>query len=166
MRDVPLSHTGRFLYSGFDQQYAAKNGWSSYPDRAAHGGMDYVPWLLQQLSQVASATGQRLLDVFSLHFYPQVGSADLKLPLYPLFTCNHVLQCVFFTSQGGEFDGGTSTATKLLRNRSTRQLWDPNYVSESWIGTQVRYTKDYVICHSCVHSLLVRLSPRSILSPA
>jgi len=26
---------------------------------------------------------------------------------------------------------------QLLRNRSTRQLWDPNYVSESWINDKV-----------------------------
>jgi hypothetical protein len=27
---------------------------------------------------------------------------------------------------------------QLLRNRSTRSLWDPNYVDESWIGQKVR----------------------------
>jgi hypothetical protein len=28
-------------------------------------------------------------------------------------------------------------ATKLLRNQSTRDLWDPNYISQSWIRTNV-----------------------------
>ena len=42
------THT-RFLYSGFDQQYGAAHNWQSFPDRAAHGGMDYIPWLLQQV---------------------------------------------------------------------------------------------------------------------
>jgi hypothetical protein len=30
-----------------------------------------------------------------------------------------------------------TTATQLLRNRSTRGLWDPNYVDESWINAPV-----------------------------
>jgi PKD repeat protein len=49
------------------------------------------------------------IDVLSVHFYPQ----------------------------GGEYGDDVSTATQLLRNRSTRQLWDPSYVSESWIGAPV-----------------------------
>ncbi len=49
------------------------------------------------------------VDVLSVHFYPQ----------------------------GGEFGDDVSTSMQLLRNRSTRQLWDKNYVAESWIGTQV-----------------------------
>ena len=42
-----------------------------------------------------------------------------------------------FYPQGAEFSNDVSTATQLLRNRSTRQLWDPNYVSESWINAPV-----------------------------
>jgi hypothetical protein len=49
------------------------------------------------------------IDVLSVHFYPQ----------------------------GAEDSDDNSTATQLLRNRSTRQLWDPNYTSESWIGAPV-----------------------------
>jgi hypothetical protein len=44
---------------------------------------------------------------------------------------------VHFYPQGGEFSDDNSAATQLLRNRSTRQLWDPNYVSESWIDAPV-----------------------------
>src|SRR5205823_3049564 len=98
-----------YLYSGYDQQYGAQHGWNLHPDRDAHGGMDYLPWLLQQLNQNNIATGKRILDVFTVHCYPQ----------------------------GGEFGNDTSTTMQLLRNRSTRQLWDPNYVDQSWIGTQV-----------------------------
>ncbi|HKV39214.1 MAG TPA: PKD domain-containing protein, partial [Blastocatellia bacterium] len=39
--------------------------------------------------------------------------------------------------QGGELGNDTSQATVLLRNRSTRSLWDPNYVDESWINDKV-----------------------------
>ncbi len=49
------------------------------------------------------------VDVLSVHFYPQ----------------------------GGEDSDDVSTQMQLLRNRSTRQLWDRNYVSESWIGAPV-----------------------------
>lgn len=99
-----------YLYSGYDQQWGARNGWSNLPDRAANGGMDYVPWLLQKFRQDEQTRGTRLLDIFTLHYYPQ----------------------------GGEFSDDVSQAMQLRRNRSTRSLWDPNYVDESWIGTQVR----------------------------
>ena len=99
-----------YLYSGFDQQYGAEHNWAGpLPDQAAHGGQLYLPWLLTQLNQSHAASGRRLLDVFSVHFYPQ----------------------------GIEFGDAIDAATKLLRNRSTRQLWDPSYVSESWIAAPV-----------------------------
>jgi hypothetical protein len=94
-----------YLYSGYDQQYAAANGYCCFPDRQnVMGGQDYIPWLLQQWK----ASGHPV-DVVSVHFYPQ----------------------------GGEFSDDVSTATQLLRNRSTRQLWDPSYISESWIDANV-----------------------------
>lgn len=98
-----------YFYSGYDQQVANQNGWSSFPDRAAHGGVDYLPWLLDQIHQHDTATGQRLLDDFTVHYYPQ----------------------------GGEFSDDTSRAMQLLRNQSTRSLWDPNYVDTSWIDDKV-----------------------------
>jgi len=99
-----------YLFSGYDQQYGSQHGWGSLPDRSAHGNWDYMPWLLNQLHQNQISTGRRLLDIFSLHIYPQ----------------------------GGEFSDDVSTAMQLRRNRSTRALWDPNYVDETWIGTQVK----------------------------
>jgi len=98
-----------YLYSGYDQQYGAKNGWCCLPDRAAHGGWDYLPWYLDQLRRYEAQNGKRLLDVFSVHYYPQ----------------------------SGEFGNDTSTAMQLRRNRSTRSLWDPAYVDESWINDKV-----------------------------
>ena len=95
-----------YLLSGADQQYGSQHGWSYLPDRAAHGGMDYLPWLLDQLKR----DGRRLLDVFSVHYYPQ----------------------------GGEFSDDVSPAMQLRRNRSTRSLWDPNYVDETWINDKVQ----------------------------
>jgi hypothetical protein len=98
-----------YYYSGFDLQYGAAHNWTSFPDRSTNGGWDYCPWLLDQFRQRALSTNQRLLDFFTLHCYPQ----------------------------SGEFGSDVSTAMQLLRNRSTRSLWDTNYVDESWIGSVV-----------------------------
>src|SRR5262249_7661424 len=99
-----------YLYSGYDQQYGSAHGWSSLPDRIAHSNQDYMPWLLSQIYQRSQTAGERLLDVFTLHFYPQGGE-----------TAN----------------GDISTATQLRRNRSTRALGDTNYVDETWINSVV-----------------------------
>jgi hypothetical protein len=99
-----------YFYSGYDQQWGSQHGWSGLPDRAAHGGRDYLPWFLDQLRQREAATGQRALDIFTVHYYPQ----------------------------GGEFSDDTSSAMQLRRNRSTRSLWDPAYVDETWIADKVR----------------------------
>lgn len=99
-----------YLYSGYDLQAGEQNGWSHFPDREAHNDMDYLPWLLDQVRQHDAATGQRLLDYFTVHYYPQ----------------------------GGEFSDDVSQSMQLLRNRSTRSLWDPSYVDQSWIGDTVR----------------------------
>jgi hypothetical protein len=93
-------------------------GWSGYfdsgvdtennnnADRLAHGDVPYAEWILQQAKAYEQAHGVRIVDFATVHFYPQ----------------------------SGEFSNDTSMATQLLRNRSTRSLWDPNYVDESWIG--------------------------------
>jgi hypothetical protein len=99
-----------YLYSGYDQQWAGQHGWNNLPDRATNGGWDYLPWFLDQARRRETATGQRLLDVFSVHWYPQ----------------------------NGEFSDDTSRATRAKRNRSTRSLWDTNYVDQSWINTKVK----------------------------
>ncbi|WP_035513767.1 glycoside hydrolase family 44 protein [Paraburkholderia nodosa] len=97
-----------YFYSGFDQQYAADHGLDHTPDRTGETqGMPYVPWLLTQWK----AAGHPV-DVFSLHFYPQ----------------------------GGEYaEAGVtnSQAVALMRNRSTRDLWDPNYKDPTWINSVV-----------------------------
>jgi hypothetical protein len=108
-----------YLFSGYDQQYGSQHGWTYLPDRAAHNNMDYLPWLLDQIHQHDVAAGQRLLDYFTVHYYPQ----------------------------GGEFSDDVSTTMQLLRNRSTRSLWDPNYTDQSWINDKVHLIsrlKDWV----------------------
>jgi hypothetical protein len=80
-------------------------------DRNNHGGWDYMPWLLNQFKLTNNATGQRLLDIFSLHYYPQYSEFD---------------------------QGDSSIAAQLKRNETTRDLWDTSYVSTSWIGASVQ----------------------------
>jgi len=64
-----------YFYSGYDQQWGGLHGWSNLPDRANHGGKDYLPWVLDQLHQHDVQSGQRSLDVFTVHWYPQGGEA-------------------------------------------------------------------------------------------
>src|SRR5262245_30350151 len=101
-----------YLFSGYDQQYGSQHGWSFLPDRAAHGGADYLPWLLQQLKARSEIDQRRVIDVFTAHYYPQ----------------------------GGEFwpPDNVSSAMQLRRNRSTRSLWDPSYTDETWINDRVQ----------------------------
>ena len=50
-----------------------QHGWSFLPDRTNHGNMDYLPWLLQQLKHQIGSDQRRVLDVFTVHYYPQGG---------------------------------------------------------------------------------------------
>jgi len=98
-----------YFYSGLDQQKAAINNFTSFPDKAAHNGADYIPYVLGRIRQAEEQRGTRLLDALTVHYYPQSG------------------------------ESGDSLAASMqeLRNRSTRSLWDPNYVDESWINDKV-----------------------------
>jgi hypothetical protein len=59
----------------------------------------------------AQETHKRMLDILTVHYYPQ----------------------------GGEFSEDVSEAMQLRRNRSTRSLWDPNYVDETWVNDKIRF---------------------------
>lgn len=103
------------IYSGLDQQVCSEQGgscWSNPPDRAAHGGVEFAPWYLQQMKAYDQEHGRRILDYFDEHIYPQ---------------------------QSGVSGSADDAATQALRLRSTRQLWDPSYVDESWINQPVQY---------------------------
>ncbi|GII78622.1 endoglucanase [Sphaerisporangium rufum] len=101
------------IYSGLDQDTCSRTGcWSDPPDRAAHGGQQLGPWYLDQMRAYEQEHGTRLLDYFDIHIYPQ--------------------QSGVFNQEPGD------AATQALRLRSTRQLWDPTYVDESWINQPVR----------------------------
>ena len=85
-----------YLYSGYDLWYTSLHGYSTWPDRAAHGNLDYMPWLLDQYRQRSLTNNQRVLDYFTLHCYPEDGNVA---------------------------GNATDNATQLLRNRLTRKFW-------------------------------------------
>ena len=96
-----------YRYSELDTDTAAKNGYTYFPDYQTHGNLYQVPWLLTQMHTHDTASGTRLLDYLDLHYYPAGGNA--------------------LTTAG-------DVNMQALRLRSTRSLWDPTYVDESWIG--------------------------------
>ncbi len=87
---------------------ALDNCQSNGADYVSHGHTAFVAWYLQQMRAYEQAHGLRLLDYLDLHNYPQANGVSL--------------------SPAG------SAAIQALRLRSTRSLWDPTYVDESWIG--------------------------------
>jgi hypothetical protein len=73
-------------------------------DAAAHGGLNLSQWYLKNMKDYGDAHGGRRF----LHYFDQ--------HYYP------------------QIGGGTDADANALRLRSTRSLWDPTYVEESWIG--------------------------------
>lgn len=96
-----------WISSGLDQAQA-KNGGPRNADRKAHDDLDFMPWFLRQIATHQRDTNVKILDVLTTHIYPQAG----------------------------EFSDDVSPAMCERRNRSTRILWDPTYVDDSWIGKQ------------------------------
>jgi len=95
-----------YFWSGLD-------GCSDGPDYAAHGGMHWVDWYLQQVQAYANSHGgQRLIDYLDLHCYPQ-GEIN---------------------NTGVAFSDDSVPGMAELRLRSIKSLYDPAYVDESWIG--------------------------------
>ncbi len=77
-------------------------------DRQAHGGLPFVAWYLQQVCAHPLAGGVHAVDVLDLHYYPQ--GADVAL----------------------SDDDSAPTAARRLA--SLKELYDPDWVSDSWIS--------------------------------
>ncbi|MGC4121427.1 MAG: glycoside hydrolase family 44 protein [Myxococcales bacterium] len=89
-------------------------GFRLKPDRRAHGDVPLLQWYLRKLAEHERQTGERILDVVDVHFYPQGDGLQ--------------------HGTGGRIDPDTNAR----RIRATRALWDPTYVDESWIGEPVK----------------------------
>ena len=103
-----LSGWTSLFYSARDR---GTDKYRTHADRRAHGDMPFLPWWLDQVRQHDQRVGRRTLDVLDVHSYPQADRV---------------------------FTGATDEATNRLRLRSTRALWDPTYVDESWIGDSIQ----------------------------
>jgi glycosyl hydrolase family 44 len=114
-RDAVIAGPAEWGWSGYF--YSAKDldsRFGRYSDRHAHGDLALAEWYLSKLREYEARTGTRLIDLFDLHYYPQEDNVY------------------------GGGSGGTDGNTQRLRLRSTRSLWDPSYVDESWIKDKVR----------------------------
>jgi len=99
---------------------SAADGCHVGADRDAHGGLPFVRWYLRQVCAHQQATGRRLVDNLDLHYYPQ----------------GRISWDVAVVDFG---DGETDEQTAGLRLRSLKELYDPTWSSESWIGTLGNY---------------------------
>lgn len=112
----PTARVAGFCSWGWtDLFYSARdeggNMYRTRSDNSAHGGVPLAEWFIRKCGEYKKKNGKSLVDVFDLHWYPQ-GKVNGKTP----------------------FEGkGMDRSLNELRLRSTRDLWDPDYVPESWI---------------------------------
>lgn len=106
--DPTAGTLGPVLWGWCAYFYSAVDGCSAGQDYAGHGNKFFVPWYLQQMKAYEQKHAVRILDFLDLHYYPQATGVAL--------------------SQAGD------SSTQALRLRSTRSLWDPSYIDESWIS--------------------------------
>lgn len=74
-------------------------------------GRNFLDFYLAQMKAAEVAAGKRLLDVLDIHWYPEAQGDGIRI-----------------TS-----DGDTQGLSEA-RIQSTRSLWDPTYVENSWIS--------------------------------
>ncbi len=106
--DPTASTLGPVLWGWCAYFYSALDGCAAGKDYTSHGSEYFVPWYLQQMNAYEQTNGVRILDFLDLHYYPAATGVAL--------------------SPAGD------SSTQALRLRSTRSLWDPTYIDESWIG--------------------------------
>ena len=96
-----------YNYSALDR---GDDNFHTFADRKAHGGDPFLLWFLKQVHAHDVQAKTRTLDILDVHFYPQ---------------------------ESGVYGAQADKATRALRERSTRSLWDPAYTDESWIGEPI-----------------------------
>lgn len=96
--------------------------WRNEPGPTSGPHESYLPWFLDRVRQHDADVGRRHLDVLDVHYYPQ---SDV-------------------------FNDSVDSETSARRLRSTRSLYDPSYVDESWIAHPIRfipYLRDLIAAH-------------------
>jgi hypothetical protein len=76
-------------------------------DKSAHGGVDFLPWWLNEVYWLDKIHGARTLDVFDIHAYPDANTSGL-----------------------------TTAQLQALSADIYRDYWDPTYVSTAGVITQ------------------------------
>jgi len=114
------------FYSGLDKAHFDAKAPGPPPDRTANG--DNLRFVLAHVRRHHEETGRRLLDVVTVHYYP---NGEESAP--------EVVSRDEFHNRGDNPKAPTYLdyvlpETQRLRNRSTRSLWDPTYTDVSWIG--------------------------------
>ncbi|MEO7062998.1 MAG: glycoside hydrolase family 44 protein [Dokdonella sp.] len=107
-QDASANVTGPVTWGYCDLFGSAKDNCVDGPDRQAHGGMPFVAWYLQQVCANPLPGGAHVVDALDLHYYPQGANIALS--------------------------DDDSSATAALRLRSLNELYNPGWVSESWIA--------------------------------
>ena len=92
MRFAPVDDSWWFYWNGADSN-----------DKGAHGGMDLLPWLLNEIYFHDVVAGSRSFDIFDVHAY----------------------------FNGPSTSGMTTAQIRAAALRVTRDWWDPAYTSES-----------------------------------
>jgi hypothetical protein len=75
-------------------------------DTSSHGGVDFLPWWLNEVAWSDEVAGARSLDVFDIHAYPDTPDATT-------------------------LSGFTTAQKQALAVRIYRDWWDPTYTSEA-----------------------------------
>jgi hypothetical protein len=78
-------------------------------DKLANGNKHFLPWFLENVRKHDERNDIKTIDVLDIHYY-----------------------------QEGVYNQEVDEDTAALRLRSTRSLWDANYVDESWINQPIR----------------------------
>jgi Glycoside hydrolase family 44 len=115
-KEDPTAKVAGFCSWGWTDLFlsAADEGGDRYktkPDFKRHGSIPLAEWFIQKCGRYKKEHGKPLVDVFDFHWYPQ---AQLR-------------------GQGPYLGKGMDLELNELRLRTTRDLWDPDYVQESWI---------------------------------
>jgi hypothetical protein len=107
-QDAMAEVTGPVTWGYCDLFGSAADNCLDGVDRQAHGGMPFVAWYLQQVCTHPLAGGAHAVDVLDLHYYPQGANVALS--------------------------DDDSPATAARRLASLKELYDPAWVSDSWIS--------------------------------
>lgn len=91
------------------------------PDRAAHGDIPWPAWYMQQSCANRLPNGDLPVDVLDIHFYPQGQDSAGE----------GVAGTEWWADQSQE----GSEELIQLRLRSVKELYDPNWPSESWVAS-------------------------------